>query len=378
MPPVPVWSRHPKYTIVVLVTLACSLYLLYPFELGSKPAPNTLRQANGFPYDRDLQGRLKQSDAIYEKMLQDRKGLIKHFGPKPSNIKMFPPNKRPWPPYTVWDFFPAAYNCPHDIQRLGALGDGGKWVCGITRLETKRDCVVYSFGINYESSFEAEILRNTEHCQIWGYDFSVKSFGPEIPRNQRQRTHFHPYKLGGSDQKAVGKEPPMYTLGSLMRLNGTVCTNLSRRQVAYVLLTGHEHIDILKVDIESWEFDLLTTLIKSYRDAEMPLPFGQLQLEIHAWNKSFEEYLKWWEMLEEAGLRPFWTEVCLSLSNFWSLVHNIECLNPQPNLVYNNYNRESGADLAEYSFLNIKGDNIFIQDPPRHENDERRYTHDSD
>ncbi|KAL0062204.1 hypothetical protein AAF712_010965 [Marasmius tenuissimus] len=355
MPLVPVWSRHPKYAVVVLVTLACSLYLLYPFELGSKTSPKTLRQADGFPYDRDLQGRLKQSDAIYEKMLQDRKRLIKHFGPKPSDIAMFPPNIRPWPPYTVWDFFPAAYNCPHDIQRLGALGDGGKWVCGITRLETKRDCVVYSFGINYESSFEAEILRNTQHCQIWGYDFSVKSFGPEIPRNKRQRTHFYPYKLGGSDQEAVGGEPPMYTLGSLMRLNRTLGPGLQKCQMTEILFTGHQHIDILKVDIESWEFDLLTTLIKSYRDAGLPLPFGQLQLEVHAWNKSFEEYLKWWEMLEEAGLRPFWTE---------------------PNLVYNNYNREGGADLAEYSFLNVKGDNIFIRDPPRHADDERQYTRD--
>jgi hypothetical protein len=33
--------------------------------------------------------------------------------------------------------------------------------------------------------------------------------------------------------------------------------------------------------------------------------------------------------------------------------------------VYVNYNRETGtSDLAEYSFLNIKGDNIFIKDPP--------------
>ncbi|KAK1235087.1 hypothetical protein PQX77_001696, partial [Marasmius sp. AFHP31] len=105
----------------------------------------------------------------------------------------------------------------------------------------------------------------------------------------------------------------------------------------------HTHIDILKVDIESWEFDLLTTLVKSYRNAGLPLPFGQLQLEIHAWHKSFKEFLEWWQMLEEAGLRPFWTE---------------------PNLVYNNYNRGGTADLAEYSFINIKGDNVFITEGP--------------
>ncbi|PPQ97058.1 hypothetical protein CVT26_001281, partial [Gymnopilus dilepis] len=104
----------------------------------------------------------------------------------------------------------------------------------------------------------------------------------------------------------------------------------------------HKHIDILKIDIEGWEFETLTTLIKPYIASGKPLPFSQLQLEIHIWNKSFEEFLGWWEMLEGAGLRPFWTE---------------------PNLVYLNYNKQGTPDLAEYSFLNIKGDNIFLQDP---------------
>ncbi|KAK1219265.1 hypothetical protein PQX77_018032 [Marasmius sp. AFHP31] len=316
-----IWSRHPKYFIFVFVVLASTFYLLSP--INSLPDTATF----GLRFKNDLAGRLERANVIYDKMLQDRKGLIRKFGPSPSDVMMFPPVTPPYPPYTVWDFFPAAYNCPHDLQRLGALGDGGKWVCGITRVEKKRDCVVYSFGINYESSFESAILDHTDHCQIWGYDFSVKSFGPEIPESQANRTHFHPYKLGGEDVAAVPEkeEPPMYTLSTLMKQN------------------GHTHIDILKVDIESWEFDLLTTLVKSYRNAGLPLPFGQLQLEIHAWHKSFKEFLEWWQMLEEAGLRPFWTE---------------------PNLVYNNYNRGGTADLAEYSFINIKGDNVFITEGP--------------
>ena len=44
------------------------------------------------------------------------------------------------------DFFTPAFNCPHEVERHGALGDGGKWVCGLSRLAKKPDCVVYSFG----------------------------------------------------------------------------------------------------------------------------------------------------------------------------------------------------------------------------------------
>jgi len=316
------WQRHPRYMLLIAVTLVTTFYLLVTANMPPRAF---------YIQDTTLQSRLARSKTIYSKVPRDRKDLIKKFGPQPEDVNMFPPNVAPWPPYTVWDFFPAAFNCPHDVERLGALGDGGKWVCGISRVAEKPDCVVYSFGINGESSFEAEILANTNHCRIWGYDFSVKSFGPEISILRSYRTHFKAVGLAGSD-KPHG-DPPMFTLETLMRGN------------------GHTHIDILKIDIESWEFETITALLTPYIASGKPLPFGQLQLEIHLWNKTFHEYLAWWETLEAAGLRPFWTE---------------------PNLVYQNYNKNTTADLAEYSFLNIKGDNIFIQDPkgpqeePRH------------
>jgi len=67
----------------------------------------------------------------------------------------------------------------------------------------------------------------------------------------------------------------------------------------------------LKVDIEGSEYTALESFVKAYKDKDLPLPFGQLQIELHVWGEwdNFEKFLGWWEMLEEAGLRPFWTEV---------------------------------------------------------------------
>ena len=75
-------------------------------------------------------------------------------------------------------------------------------------------------GINWDSTFEAEILERTRHCQIWGYDFSVKAFGPQIPEKHLSRTHFFPHGLAGVNQHGPDDSPKMYTLDTLMRMNG--------------------------------------------------------------------------------------------------------------------------------------------------------------
>ena len=49
-------------------------------------------------------------------------------------------------------------------------------------------------------------------------------------------------------------------------------------------------------------------------------------LELHLWNREFSDVLDWWSTLERAGLRAVARE---------------------PNLVYQNYNRMQGAELAE-------------------------------
>jgi len=313
-------ARHPRFTLAVAFFILCTFLLLASNDAIPSTHDTTFRPplaASG------LKERLAYSEGVYQDILVQRKGLIAKYGPTVDKIEMFPPYEAPFPAYTAWDYFPAAFNCPHEVERLGALGDGGKWVCGISRLATKPDCVIYSFGINDESSFEASLLSRTHGCQVWGYDFSVSSFGPEIPPTQAFRTHFYPYGLAGWDAHEPEHEKKMYTLQTLMTNN------------------NHTFIDILKVDIEGWEFDSLAAIVREYKSRGQPLPFGQLQLEIHVWDKSFADFLKWWEALEEAGLRPFWTEA---------------------NLVYQNYNRGRSADLAEYSFINILADHEVVSD----------------
>ncbi|PCH42835.1 hypothetical protein WOLCODRAFT_102669 [Wolfiporia cocos MD-104 SS10] len=327
MSPLTVCQRHPRYAVLLAALLFATVFLLSPDDAIARHFSHRTSSAIFDP--RDTTARVARAEIAYERTLERRQDMIKKFGPSPSQVVMFPPDHEPWPAYTVWDFFPPTFNCPHEVDRIGALGDGGKWVCGLSRLESKPDCVVYSFGLDWETSFEAELLARTRHCEVWGYDYVAPGFGGALPRTLRPRTHFARLGLGAQDSHAPADEPKMWTLRSLMAAN------------------GHAHIDVLHVDIEGWEFEVAKAMVRDFVGAggegTGALPFGQLLIEMHVWHQRFHEFLQFWEMLERVGLRPFMSEV---------------------NLVYANYNRQSGVELADYSFLNTRGHNVFIADGP--------------
>jgi hypothetical protein len=271
--------------------------------------------------------RLQEEEARFTATVNARQGLIRKYGPTKEDVHSYPTSGS----FTIWDFFIASFQCPHHVERIGALGDGGKWVCGVERLAKEQKCVIYSFGINGESSFEATLLDRAPGCEVWGYDFTVKSFGPEIEDYPllKARSHFQPWALGGRNAHGPEDESKYYTLDALMKLN------------------GHTFIDVLKIDVEGAEFSTLSTFLDVNKPkssfSAMTLPISQLQLELHAWDDyaNFAFFHDWWVALETAGLRPFWTE---------------------PNLVYINYNGGK-PHLAEYSFINIRGDHALLQDP---------------
>ena len=94
---------------------------------------------------------------------------------------------------------------------------------------------------------------------------------------------------------------------------------------------GHTFIDVLKIDIEGAEFDSFSKFVDDWTTVDAVtgrnhtiLPVGQLQLEIHAreWSGfgDFLHFNQWWEKLEAAGLRPFWTEANLVYVNIFKTV----------------------------------------------------------
>ncbi|KAJ6476286.1 methyltransferase domain-containing protein [Mycena sanguinolenta] len=263
---------------------------------------------------------LAGNEMRYQAAVKERKDWIARIGggdvPSFSN-----PNDGGWS-YTLWDFFVPAFSCPFPVVRVGTLGDGGKFVCGFERAVAQPGCVVYSMGVERQSTFEQAILHQSDHCQVYGFDYSVSQWGPDLLEDTavNPHAHFFPYKIGGTDNH--DSDPKEYTLAGIMKE------------------LGHTFIDIWKIDIEGSEFPALRDVIRSF-DGQ-PLPFGQMEIEIHIGEgmQTIGLFDDWWTMLEDAGLRPFWNEL---------------------NAVHVNGFR-AGPTVIEWSFINIRGKHALTDD----------------
>ena len=84
--PRPIWQRHPRYTLSVLVIIITTICFLSPYQTeptALAPPPVS------FTPDSDLSARLELSETIYQKIVQARQGLIRKFGPTPGEVAMY-------------------------------------------------------------------------------------------------------------------------------------------------------------------------------------------------------------------------------------------------------------------------------------------------
>ncbi|KAJ7468671.1 methyltransferase domain-containing protein [Mycena latifolia] len=323
-------SRIGFWPLPAVFLVLVALYLLaaqhphphphpHPPPGGALSLKHWTRPGHGTPSASRLNLTLEGNEQRYQAAVRERKVAIAKIG---ATMPAFPEPYTAF--YTLWDFFAPAFSCPFSVYRVGTMGDGGKWVCGLERATHQPNCVIYSMGVERQSSFEQEVLRQSERCQVYGFDFSVTEWGPELRADTEvnSRAHFFPYKIGAVDNHAA--TPKEYSLQGIMKE------------------LGHEFIDIWKIDIEGSEFSALAAVIESFKGK--PLPFGQMEIEIHigyqAGMNTIGAIDKWWTMLEDAGLRAFWTEL---------------------NLLDVNVLRR-GPLVAEWSFINIRGKHALLDD----------------
>ena len=164
------------------------------------------------------------------------------------------------------------------MERLGRLGDGGKWVCDVDTLaETAADCVIYSFGVRDDVTFEQEIIERSGHnCVVHAFDPSVGGL-PQYAKGARN-LHFHKSAISAYD----GVDPVWPVADSL---------------TGHMHALGHEHLRLLKVDVEGAEWPVFEALLQVMRaqhraqlswllQAGTSVQFDQLLIELHLNNQT--------------------------------------------------------------------------------------------
>jgi hypothetical protein len=131
-------------------------------------------------------------------------------------------------------------------QRIGLMGDGGKWICDAYRLAAAEECNVVSIGSNNDWSFEQAIFRLNPHCKIFTFDHTI------VPVNVPAYVNFHKIGLGSSDNGQI------LTLASALKEVGL----------------ENKTVDIFKIDCEGCEREIFSEFLN--------LNLRQILIELHS------------------------------------------------------------------------------------------------
>ena len=230
------------------------------------------------------------------------------------------------PKLRIWDYYGPFYNCA-SRERVGRIGDGGKWLCGVRTFMAKRKsrpCVVYSIGSKGEVSFEHGVVQKLKHCELHIFDPTLTPEQKEAVRAVRG-AHFHDMGLGAKDGELKIEEGRRHLQSSLLWTQKTKKSYPVKTLTTIMAELGHEWVDVLKVDIEGGEWGVFGGLQKSMRS----LPVTQVQIELH-----------FLDSIED--VRSFFAGMAA-----WSFrVFNVE-----PN--YYGRTAENARRMVEYSFVQV-------------------------
>jgi len=324
------------------------------FPVPSRPVAEhrSLRQQPlGTATSRDGSGcaadALSAKEADHEAGVALRRQLVQKWAPQGSadgwDAAAPMDSAQAWNSPTVWDVYAPTYGCNRPLH-VGGVGSSAwdksfplesKAVCNPEQLQRVERCVIYSFGVGWDTTFEISMLRFAPHCKVRVFDptTSAEKFW-QLVKAQTPDGEVPPAPpaLDFVQVGLAAESSENYREGMLWNnkesINVMTLGDIMKKQ-------GDEHLTILKVDIEGSEWTALPQSVESGAMAKV----DQLLLEVHmaGCEAGYRQHgrgklARLLDTLEGAGMRAF--------SNI-------------PNLVPVSKGNFPGC--AEYSFVNKNG-----------------------
>ncbi|KAH9488116.1 hypothetical protein Btru_065345 [Bulinus truncatus] len=212
----------------------------------------------------------------------------------------------------VQDFYHRYINSPqatcNSVVRMGKVTDGGWELCDDPLYKPiKGDCLVYSYGINFDFSFDQDMI--TYGCDVHAFDPSMKT----APAVYQSQLYFHATGVGAHNITVNNPTTGWWQLYTIAQ---------HRRQHHH--LPHQRQLDIVKMDVEGYEHE---TLMLALDDGSLD-DVRQLAFETHvSWSSTDptkEEYIKYLGLLRKVydhGFRIYLTHRNYVWSAFESVIN---------------------------------------------------------
>ncbi|RLA30059.1 MAG: FkbM family methyltransferase [Gammaproteobacteria bacterium] len=167
----------------------------------------------------------------------------------------------------------------NDID-VASIKDGGWW---FTPEGLNESSIVYSLGVGDEIDFDLSII-DKYGVTVHGFDPTPNSIDMLAGTDLPDRFHFHPWAVTAQDgslkfyprlKKDGSKSDVMYTMIAEKETIDDVIEVPAYSLSSIAEKLGHQHIDLLKMDIEGAEYEVLDGLLAS------PIKPTQLLVEFH-------------------------------------------------------------------------------------------------
>jgi FkbM family methyltransferase len=142
--------------------------------------------------------------------------------------------------------------------------DYGGWSVDITRLTEAS--IIYSFGVGEDLSFDLELIRAV-NCEVYAFDPTPIAINWVKSQALPTKLIFIPTGVAGTNGDVEFQIPPIegwhsYSLepepGALQK--GII--NCPVKTIGTIMAElGHHHIDVLKLDVEGFEYEVLDSMI---------------------------------------------------------------------------------------------------------------------